>query len=124
MSHKATKIGLTCVVLVLAFGGLLSVCVLIVAAKVLHPQGVDIDKFEQMAGMMSVPFPKWGKALFATSMAITCLGAALEIALSISYMFGEGLGWNSSENSPRRMPSRSSASIARPSSCSSWIASV
>jgi Mn2+/Fe2+ NRAMP family transporter len=82
----------------MAFGGLLAIAVVIVAAKVLHPQGVKVDSFEQMAGMMSVPFPKWGKALFAVSLAITCLGAAMEIALTISYMFGEGLGWNSTEN--------------------------
>jgi Mn2+/Fe2+ NRAMP family transporter len=82
----------------MAFGGLLGISVLIVSAKVLHPQNVDIKKFEQMANMMMVPFPKWGRALFATSLGITCLGAALEIALSISYMFGQGLGWNSSEN--------------------------
>ncbi len=83
----------------MAFGGLLSIAVLVIAAKVLHPQGVKIEKFDQMANMMLVPFPRWGRALFAGSLGITCLGAALEIALAISYMFGEGLGWNSSENS-------------------------
>jgi Mn2+/Fe2+ NRAMP family transporter len=84
----------------MAFGGLLAISVLIVAAKVVHPLGVKIEKFDQMADMMLVPFPRWGRTLFATSLGITCLGAALEIALSISYMFGQGLGWNSSENSP------------------------
>ena len=82
----------------MAFGGLLAIAVVIVAAKVLHPQNVDIQKFDQMANMMMVPFPKWGRALFATALAITCLGAALEIALSIAYMVGQGLGWNSTEN--------------------------
>lgn len=90
----------------MAFGGLLSIGVLIVSAKVLHPQGVKIDNFDQMANMMLVPFPKWGRALFAVSLGITCLGAALEIALAISYMFGEGLGWNSSENAPPIKASR------------------
>ncbi len=93
----------------MAFGGLLAIAVLIVAAKVLHPQGVKIEQFDQMADMMNVPFPKWGRALFAASLGITCLGAALEIALSISYMFGEGLGWNSSENSPPIKEARFSA---------------
>ena len=46
------------------------------------------------------PFPRWGKALFAASMGITCLGAAIEVALSLSYLAGQGLGWNSSENAP------------------------
>jgi Mn2+/Fe2+ NRAMP family transporter len=82
----------------MAFGGLLAIAVVIVAARVLHPQHVDIEKFDQMANMMLVPFPKWGRTLFAVSLGITCLGAALEIALSIAYMFGQGLGWNSTEN--------------------------
>jgi len=80
-----------------AFGALLAVAVLMVAAMVLHPRGIEVENFEQMAQMMTTPFPRWGVALFAISLAITCFGAAMEIALSISYMFGQGLGWNSSE---------------------------
>jgi Mn2+/Fe2+ NRAMP family transporter len=84
----------------MAFGGMLAIAVLIVSARVLHPRGIEADSFDKMAHMMSVPFPRWGIVLFATSLAITCFGAALEVALSISYMFGQGLGWNSSENKP------------------------
>jgi Mn2+/Fe2+ NRAMP family transporter len=84
----------------MAFGGLLSISVLIVSAMVLHPRGIKGDSFDQLANMMLVPFPKWGVVLFATSLGITCLGAALEVALAISYMFGQGLGWNGSENKP------------------------
>jgi Mn2+/Fe2+ NRAMP family transporter len=80
-----------------AFGALLAIAVLIVAAIVLHPRGIEVEKFEQMAQMMMTPFPKWGVALFAISLGITCFGAAMEIALSISYMFGQGLGWNCAE---------------------------
>jgi Mn2+/Fe2+ NRAMP family transporter len=90
----------------MAFGGLLAISVLIIAARVLHPFNVKVEKFDQMADMMLVPFPRWGRALFAGSLGITCLGAALEIALSISYMFGQGLGWNSSENSPPKKEAR------------------
>jgi Mn2+/Fe2+ NRAMP family transporter len=50
-----------------------------------------------MARMMAVPFPEWGIVLFAFTLGITCLGAAMEIALAISYMFGQGLGWHASE---------------------------
>jgi Mn2+/Fe2+ NRAMP family transporter len=80
-----------------AFGALLAVAVMIVSAMVLHPRGVEVEEFEQIAQMMTTPFPKWGIALFAVSLGITCLGATMEIALSISYMVGQGLGWNSSK---------------------------
>lgn len=84
----------------MAFGGLLAIAVVIVAANVLRPQHIAGDTFKQMAGMMTTPFPRWGIGLFAASMGITCLGAAIEVALSLSYMAGQGLGWNSSENAP------------------------
>lgn len=83
-----------------AFGGLLAVAVLIVAAMVLHPRGVKVERFEQMAQMMTAPFPRWGVALFAITLGITCFGAAMEIAISIAYMVGQGLGWNSTKEEP------------------------
>ena len=82
----------------MAFGGILSASVLIVAALVLLPRGIQVDSFEQVALMMTVPLPHWGFEVFAIAMAIACLGAALDIALAISYLFAQGLGWNWSEN--------------------------
>lgn len=80
------------------FGGLLSGAVLIVAAMVLKPRGIEVDTFQQVALMQTVPLPNWGFELFIGGMAVACLGAALEISLSISYLFAQGLGWNWSEN--------------------------
>ncbi|MFN2603119.1 MAG: NRAMP family divalent metal transporter [Gemmatimonadaceae bacterium] len=85
------------------FGGFLSAAVLIVAANILGPRGVDVDSFQQVALMMTIPLPNWGFELFVAGMAVACLGAALEITLAISYLFAQGLGWNWSENaSPAR----------------------
>ena len=58
---------------------------------------MKIEQFDQMAKMMSTAFPRWGVVLFATTLGITCLGATTNISLSIAYMFGQGLGWNSKE---------------------------
>jgi len=80
-----------------SFGGLLAIAVLIVSALVFHTRDIQVEHFDQMARMMKVPFPEWGVILFAFSLGITCLGAAMEITLSISYMIGQGLGWHSSE---------------------------
>jgi Mn2+/Fe2+ NRAMP family transporter len=80
-----------------AFGGGLAIAVMIVSAIIFHDRGIQVERFDQMARMMSYPFPQWGIVLFALTLGVTCLGATMEIALSISYMFGQGLGWHSSE---------------------------
>jgi Mn2+/Fe2+ NRAMP family transporter len=82
----------------MTFGGLLSMAVLIAAALALEPNGIDIDKFEQAALLMTTALPRWGFVLFAASMLVACLGAALEISLAISYFFAQGFGWNWSES--------------------------
>jgi len=85
-------------VLGMSFGGILSMGVLVAAALALQPNGIDIDKFEQAALLMTTALPKWGFFLFAASMFFACLGAALEISLAIAYFFAQGFGWNWSEN--------------------------
>ena len=82
----------------MSFGGFLSMAVLIVAALVFQPRGIEVEKFEQASLLMTTALPKWGFTLFALSMLFTCFGAALEISLSIAYFFAQGFGWNWSEN--------------------------
>jgi Mn2+/Fe2+ NRAMP family transporter len=82
----------------MSLGGFLSMAVLIVAALVFHPKGIDIQKFEQASLLLTPALPKWGFFLFATSMLFACLGAALEISLAIAYFFAQGFGWNWSED--------------------------
>ena len=90
----------------MTFGGLLSAGVLIIAANILQPRGVDVDSFQQVALMMTIPLPNWGFELFVGGMAIACLGAALEITLAMTYLFAQGLGWNWSENAEPDKESR------------------
>lgn len=82
----------------MSLGGFLSMAVLVVAALVFYPRGVDIEKFEQASLLMTTALPKWGFFLFAMSMLFACLGAALEISLAIAYFFAQGFGWNWSED--------------------------
>jgi len=85
-------------VLGMSFGGLLSMAVLVAAALAMGPSGVDITRFDQLAEIMTSALPKWGFFLFAVSMLVACLGAALEISLAISYFFAQGFGWNWGES--------------------------
>ncbi len=85
-------------VLGMTFGGVLSMAVLVTAALALRPKGIDIEKFDQAALLLTTALPRWGFYLFAVSMLVACLGAALEISLAISYFFAQGFGWNWSES--------------------------
>jgi Mn2+/Fe2+ NRAMP family transporter len=82
----------------MTFGGVLSMSVLIGAALFFQPKGIQIEKFQQAALLMTTALPKWGFFLFALSMLFACLGAALEISLAIAYFFAQGFGWNWSED--------------------------
>ena len=82
----------------MTFGGFLSMAVLIAAALAFQPRGISVEKFEQAALLMTPALTHWGFYLFALAMLFACLGAALEISLSIAYFFAQGLGWSWSED--------------------------
>jgi Mn2+/Fe2+ NRAMP family transporter len=82
----------------MSFGGLLAAAVLVVAALVLQPPGVQIERYEQVPLMLTQSLGRWGFRLFAASLGIACFGAALEIALAMAYMVAQGFGWNWGEN--------------------------
>jgi Mn2+/Fe2+ NRAMP family transporter len=90
----------------MTFGGALSCAVVVVAAMVLLPRGVRVDDYKDMAGMLFPVLGHWGFPLFVLSLAITCLGAALEVALSLAYLLAQGFGWHWSENAKPRTAAR------------------
>jgi len=82
----------------MGFGCLVAVAVAIVAALVLAPRGIHADSYQQAAAVLSVPFGRWGLPLFCLSLAIGCAGAALELALDLSYIVAQSFGWEWGEN--------------------------
>jgi Mn2+/Fe2+ NRAMP family transporter len=82
----------------MGFGSVISLGAIIVAAVVLAPRGIQVNDYHQAALMLTNVFPFWGYVLFAVSMGIACLGAALEVALSMSYSFAQTFGWNWGED--------------------------
>jgi Mn2+/Fe2+ NRAMP family transporter len=81
-----------------AFGSTISMAVVVVAALVLAPRGVVVDSFDKAAHVLDAVFGRWGLPLFVASLAIGCVGAALELALDLAYISAQCLGWNWSEN--------------------------
>jgi Mn2+/Fe2+ NRAMP family transporter len=90
----------------MTFGSVIACSVLIIAAMVLLPRGIQVDDYTQVVlGLTSALGGSWGFYLFAASLGIACLGAALEVALAIPYVLAQGLGWVWGENKkPSRAP--------------------
>jgi Mn2+/Fe2+ NRAMP family transporter len=82
----------------MGFGSVISIAAVIVAGMVLFPRGIRVDDYHQAALMLTGAFPYWGYTLFAVSMGIACLGAAVEVSLSMSYTTAQTFGWNWGEN--------------------------
>ena len=80
------------------FGGGLSLMVLVAAAMVFLPRQIRIDAYEQIALILTPVLSHPGFVFFLATLAITCFGTTLEIALAIAYLLAQGLGWQWSEN--------------------------
>jgi NRAMP (natural resistance-associated macrophage protein)-like metal ion transporter len=82
----------------MVFGAVISGALLIVAGIVLQPKGIAADSINQIAFVLTEPFPFWGFALFVASLGIACLGASLEVALSFAYTTSQTFGWEWGQN--------------------------
>jgi len=90
----------------MAFGGAVAVAVLVCAAMVFHPRGIQVTRYEQLPLLLTTPPGQVGFVLFVASFAIACFGAALEIALQLAYLAAQGFGWRWGENLRPRQAAR------------------
>lgn len=90
----------------MSFGGVLSAAVLIVAALVFLPRGIQVDRYEQAALLLPPVLGHAGFVLFLASLGIACFGATAEITLSMAYLVAQGFGWGWSENARPRENTR------------------
>jgi Mn2+/Fe2+ NRAMP family transporter len=82
----------------MAFGGFLSVAVLVLGALLFHPHGIDVEHYQQLPDLLTPVFGRTGFWLVIASLGIACLGATLEITLALAYLIAQGFGWNWGEN--------------------------
>jgi len=83
------------------FGTVVAMGGLVTSAMVLQPLHIQVDSYEQAALMFVPAFGRWAVALFALSLGIGCIGAALEISLNTGYVLSQVFGWSWSANGPR-----------------------
>ena len=82
----------------MGFGGFLSIAVLVLAAILFHPRNIDVKHYQQLPALLTPVFGRAGFWLVVASLGIACLGATLEIALSLAYLVAQGFGWNWGED--------------------------
>jgi Mn2+/Fe2+ NRAMP family transporter len=75
-------------------GGLLSIAIAASAALVLLPQGIEVDRLDQMALPIVLSLGKVGLAFAIVGFVAATFGAALETALSTGYTLSQYLGWS------------------------------
>lgn len=90
----------------MGFGSIIALGALVVAAQTLGARHIELNDYNQAAMILTDAFPFWGYMLFAISMAISCLGAATEVALSSAYTTAQTFGWNWGEDLNPRSDSR------------------
>jgi len=90
----------------MGFGGFLSLAVLILAAMLFHPRGIDVQHYQQLPDLLSGVLGRTGFWLVIASLAVACIGATLEIALSLAYLVAQGFGWNWGEDQKPRDDAR------------------
>jgi Mn2+/Fe2+ NRAMP family transporter len=82
----------------MGFGSLGSIALVFLGAIVLQPLNMNSNTLGELGLAMARPFGPIGALLFATALFATCLGAALEVLLAVSYNIAQGFGWEWGEN--------------------------
>ena len=82
----------------MGFGGVISAAVMICAACVFYPRGIQVSRYEQVVLIVTQPLGMCGYWAFAAGLFIACFGAALELALDTAYVYAQAFGWRWGEN--------------------------
>lgn len=77
----------------MGFGSMGSIALVVLGAIVLQPLNMTSNTLGELGLAMAKPFGVVGSYLFAATLFATCLGAALEITLALSYNVAQGFGW-------------------------------
>jgi Mn2+/Fe2+ NRAMP family transporter len=77
----------------MGFGSIGSMALVFLGAIVLQPLNMTSNTLGELGLAMAKPLGMVGSLLFAGTLFATCLGAALEVVLGVSYNVAQGFGW-------------------------------
>lgn len=104
-SRRSLGLNRITAVLGMGFGSTTAIALIVLSAMVLQPKGIAGLTLAEIGLAMAQPLGRVGASLFAATLFVTCLGAALEISLSMGYNVSQGFGWEwGEEKVPARAP--------------------
>ncbi|MDQ3880626.1 MAG: divalent metal cation transporter [Chloroflexota bacterium] len=77
----------------MGFGSTTAIALIVISAIVLGPLDIEGSTLPEIGLSMAGALGVVGALLFASVLFVTCLGAALEVVLSIGYNVAQGFGW-------------------------------
>jgi len=89
----------------MGFGSMTSIALIVLSAMVLQPKNLAGITLIEVGLSVSAALGPIGGKLYALALFTTCLGAALEISLSMGYNLAQGFGWPWGEH---RLPAQAS----------------
>jgi len=95
----------------MGFGSVVAIGVLVTAAVVLGPRHMKVETYEQAALKFVPVYGRWAVTLFALSLGVGCLGAAIEITLNAGYVLAQSFGWSWGADRKRRDAARFTAAF-------------
>ena len=90
----------------MGFGSLGSIALVFLGAMVLQPLNITSSMLGELGLAMAKPLGPIGAVLYAVALFGTCLGAALEVSLSIGYQTAQIFGWEWGEDKTPREAAR------------------
>jgi Mn2+/Fe2+ NRAMP family transporter len=89
----------------MGFGSTTAIALIVLCALVLRPLEIGAGTLPEIGLAMALPLGTLGAVLFASALFVTCLGAALEVSLAMSYNVSQGMGWEwGEEKRPAQAP--------------------
>lgn len=114
-SRRSLGLNRVTAVLGMAFGSTTAIALIIVSAMVLMPKHIAGLTLAEVGLALSEPLGRVGASIFASALFVTCLGAALEVTLSMGYNVAQGFGWEWGEDEvPARAPRFNAVMLAFP----------
>lgn len=92
-SRRSLVVNKATAVLGMGFGSVTAISLIVLSAYVLAPLDIVGGTLPEVGLTLIKPFGTIGGILFAVILFATCLGASLEVVLSMAYNVAQGFGW-------------------------------